>query len=189
MENAVAGADGSQFATILSALVAPRSKGSVTIASPDTAVLPVIDPGWLTDPVDQAVAIEGFKRVRAAFQARAMQPILVGPEYTPGNATQTDAQILAFVRANLMTVWHASCTCAMRRREYGGVLDSSLRVYDVSGLRVVDASSFPQLPPGRTCGLPAFRSMFVLVLMPYLDPQSTVYMLAEKAAALIKASS
>jgi choline dehydrogenase len=148
-ENAVAGATGARFVTILAGLVAPRSRGSVTIASPDTAVLPIINPGFLSDPVDQAVAIEAFKRTRAAFAAKAMQPILVGPEYIPGNAIQTDAQILDYVRKNAMTIWHASCTCAMRKREYGGVLDSNLQVYGVNGLRVVDASSFPELPPGR----------------------------------------
>lgn len=163
-ENAAAGADGSRFATILGALVAPLSRGSVTLASADTATLPVIDPAWLTDETDQKVAIYAFKRVRQYFAARAMSPILfshnvTADEYVPGFATvNTDAEILNWIRDNLMTVWHASCTCAMKLQNQGGVLDSRLRVYGVDALRVVDASSFPILPPGH--------------------PQSTIYMLA-----------
>lgn len=54
----------------------------------------------------------------------------------------------------------------MRKKDQGGVLDSHFRVYGVKNLRVVDASAFPMLPPGH--------------------PQSTVYMIAERAASLIK---
>lgn len=150
-------------------LVAPRSRGTVTITSSNTADLPVIDPRWLTDPVDQAAAVFGFKRAREFFAANAMQPILFGDkrEYYPGTETvSTDAQILDWYRKNLQTIWHPSCTAKMARQEAGGVLDSHLRVYGVDGLRVVDASAFPTLPPGH--------------------PQSTIYMLAERAADLIK---
>ncbi|CAD6939731.1 unnamed protein product [Tilletia controversa] len=63
-ENKVDGKNGQQYASILGALVAPRSLGSVTLKSASMADLPVVDPAWLTDPVDQAVAVESFKRIR-----------------------------------------------------------------------------------------------------------------------------
>ena len=94
---------GKEFVTILAALVAPQSRGTVKIASNDTSVLPLIDPGWLTDPVDEIMAIEAFKRTREFFSAQAMQPILDGPEYLPGPSIQTDDQILDWIRSNLMT--------------------------------------------------------------------------------------
>ncbi|UZJ52489.1 hypothetical protein CBS101457_001809 [Exobasidium rhododendri] len=165
-QNAIAGAGGKRFASILFALVAPLSRGSVTISSKDMAIPPVIDPNWLTDVVDQKLAIYAFKRARAYFATNAMRPILAGAEYLPGATIQSDADILNWIRSNLMTVWHAACTTSMRTKANGGVLDSRLRVYDVDGLRVVDAGSFPSLPPGH--------------------PQSTIYMLAERAAVLIK---
>lgn len=90
------GANGKQFATILIALVAPRSRGTVKITSKDTTILPTIDPAWLTSSVDQVVAVEAFKRTRAVFQAKAMPPVLNGPESYPGNATQSDSDILDF---------------------------------------------------------------------------------------------
>jgi len=159
-------ATGKEFVTILAALVAPQSRGSVRIVSDDASVPPLIDPGWLTDPVDQAVAVAAFKRTREFFSALAMQPILAGQEYLPGPACQSDQEILDWIKHNLMTVWHASCTCSMRTKDQGGVLDSHFRVYGVKNLRVVDASAFPMLPPGH--------------------PQSTVYMIAERASSLIK---
>ncbi|KAH9468666.1 hypothetical protein Pst134EA_009200 [Puccinia striiformis f. sp. tritici] len=165
--NALAGAaTGKEFVTILAALVAPQSRGTVKLASNDASVPPLIDPGWLTDPVDQRIAVEAFKRTREFFSAQAMQPILDGPEYLPGPSVNSDDEILDWIRNNLMTVWHAACTCSMRTREQGGVLDSHFKVYGAKNLRVVDASAFPSLPPGH--------------------PQSTVYMIAERAAALIK---
>jgi choline dehydrogenase len=49
-----------------------------------------------------------------------------------------------------MTVWHASCTCAMGKKSNpNAVIDSTAKVIGVSNLRVVDASSFPVLPPGH----------------------------------------
>ncbi|KAA1097239.1 hypothetical protein PGT21_028321 [Puccinia graminis f. sp. tritici] len=167
VSNAIAGATtGKEFVTILAALVAPQSLGTVKIASSDASVPPLIDPGWLTDPIDQRIAVEAFKRTREFFSAQAMQPILDGQEYLPGLSVNSDDQILEWIKNNLMTVWHAACTCAMKTQENGGVLDSHFRVYGTKNLRVVDASAFPSLPPGH--------------------PTSTVYMIAERAASLIK---
>lgn len=161
--------DGYQYATILGALVAPRSRGTVTLASADTKDLPLIDPKWLTDPTDISVAVATYKRLRAAFASKAMQGVLADTEeYFPGPSVQTDAQILKVIRDTVMTVWHAACTCRMGKTDDpDAVVDASARVIGVSGLRVVDASSFALLPPGH--------------------PQSTVYAFAEKISAEILA--
>ncbi|PBP24868.1 GMC oxidoreductase [Diplocarpon rosae] len=156
--------DGYQYATILAAIVAPLSRGTVTLASASADDLPIIDPKWLTSPTDQAVAIAAYKRLRAAFASKAMAGVLIGGEYFPGPAVQTDAQILDTIQKTMQTVWHAACTCKMgKSSDPDAVVDAQARVFGVSGLRVVDASSFALLPPGH--------------------PQSTVYALAEKIAA------
>jgi choline dehydrogenase len=142
--------DGFSYATIFTALVAPLSRGSVTISSADGSVPPVIDPGFLTNVADQEVAVAGYKRSRAAFATDAIKPVLIGNEFYPGPNVQTDDQILATIRQDAMTVWHAACTCAMGAdSDPDAVLDSHARVRGVKGLRVVDASSFPLLPPGH----------------------------------------
>lgn len=76
-------ADGHNYATIAVAPQAPQSRGTIDISSSDTAVPPVIDPRWLTDPADQEVAVAGYKRVREIFATNAMQPVLVGAEAFP----------------------------------------------------------------------------------------------------------
>lgn len=132
------------------ALVAPYSRGNVTINSADAAKPLVINPNWLADPQDQAIVVAGFKRARQIFHTSAMAPILIGPENFPGVAVQTDAQILNIIRQSFTTVFHASCTCKMGvASDPSAVVDSKARVFGVLGLRVVDASSFALLPPGH----------------------------------------
>ncbi|GLB02691.1 hypothetical protein AtubIFM57258_006150 [Aspergillus tubingensis] len=155
--------DGYQYASMLAVLITPTSRGNITLRSADTDDLPVINPNWLATQSDQEVAIAMFKRVRAAFQSKAMAPVVIGKEYNPGLEVQSDEQILQWIKDNVMTLWHAACTCKMGTSDDEmAVVDSQARVYGVQGVRVVDASAFPFLPPGH--------------------PQSTVYMLAEKIA-------
>ncbi|SCZ92618.1 BZ3500_MvSof-1268-A1-R1_Chr5-2g08036 [Microbotryum saponariae] len=155
------------FYALLGALVAPLSRGTVTLASADTKVYPKIDPNWITHPGDKAVAIEIYRKIRRIFNTRAFRAVRANDEeYYPGLNVTTNAQILQTIQASVQTVWHAACTCAMGARSKGGVLDPYLRVHGVNRLRVVDASAFPMLPPGH--------------------PQSVVYMLAERAADFIK---
>ena len=159
--------DGYQYATILGTLVAPLSRGEVTLASADASDLPLINPNWLTDPTDQEVAVAIYKRVRTAFASNFMQAVRIGDEYFPGPAVQSDGDILNTIMNTVQTVWHASVTCRMGvADDPTAVVDSKARVIGVQGLRVVDASAFALLPPGH--------------------PQSTIYMLAEKIADDIK---
>ncbi|KAA8648343.1 GMC family oxidoreductase [Aspergillus tanneri] len=155
---------GKQYATIAGSLVAPTSRGNVTIRSTDTDVLPVVNPNWLSTETDQQIAVATYRRIRDMFQSKAMAPIVVGGEYFPGSQFQSDSEILNVIRDTMMTIFHAAGTCKMGvRSDPMAVLDNRARVFGVKGLRVVDASSMPVLGPGH--------------------PQSTVYMLAEKIAA------
>ena len=111
---------------------------------------PLINPNWLTDPADIAVAIAGYKRTRQLFATKAMAPVLIGQEAFPGPSVQTDAEILHIIRQSLNTVYHAAATNKMGRADDpNAVVDSKARVFGVKNLRVVDASAFPLLPPGH----------------------------------------
>lgn len=158
-------ADGNNYGAIGGALVAAQSRGSVTISSSSVNDAPVIDLGYLTSTVDQEVAVALFKRIRQAWTA---SDIATGPEYAPGAAVQSDADILNYIRNTVAPVWHASGTCKMgNSSDSSAVVDSHARVWGVKNLRVVDASIFPVLPPGH--------------------PQSACYMVAERIADFIKA--
>ncbi|KAI1368159.1 putative glucose-methanol-choline oxidoreductase [Xylaria arbuscula] len=155
--------DGFNYASLAVTLGAPRSRGTVTITSPDTSVHPQINPNFLTDQTDIDVMIAGFKRAREFFATDAMQSVVIGDEYFPGATVQTDAEIEAAIRTDFNTVWHAACTCAMgKTSDKNAVVDSQARVIGVDGLRVVDLAAFPLLPAGH--------------------PQSVAYAFAEKIA-------
>lgn len=131
-------------------LVAPTSRGNVTISSADMAKPPIINPNWLATETDQKVAVAAYRRVREAFQSTAMGQVLAGPEYFPGLVHQSDTEILDIIKNTVMTIYHASCTCKMGARgDSMAVVDQKARVFGVHGLRVVDVSAFPILPPGH----------------------------------------
>jgi len=158
--------DGGNYASLAIVLITPQSRGSVNISSPNTYDNPIINPNFLVDQADIDVTLAGFKRARQFWETKAMAPFKIGQEAFPGNSTQTDDEIKNFIRESYNTIFHASCTCAMGKvNDTNAVVDSQARVIGVQGLRVVDASSFPFLPPGH--------------------PQSTVYALAEKIACVI----
>ncbi|KAH7313753.1 hypothetical protein B0I35DRAFT_462048 [Stachybotrys elegans] len=155
MSSAMEGPIGGNIASIIASLAAPLSRGSLTISSANMADAPVIDPNWMTHKVDQELAVLAYKRIRQVFASDALRPIISDPvEYFPGPQIQTDEEILEVLRETVMTVWHASTTCRMGRRDDpSAVVDSQARVIGVEGLRVVDASSFALLPPGHPQGM------------------------------------
>ena len=158
--------DGNNYASMATALITPVSRGNISINSSSMADPPLINPNWLTDPTDQEVAIAALKRQRDLWSLLSEYGIALGEEVFPGPTVQTDAEILAWIHKVVTPIWHASATCKMGvESDPLAVIDSKAKVYGVNRLRVVDASSFPFLPPGH--------------------PQSTVYALAEKIAAEI----
>ena len=110
----------------------------------------MINPNWLDTEIDQKLAVASYKRIRDMFRTPAIRSILIGPEYFPGVEYQSEEEILEVIKNTLMTIYHASCTCKMgTRNDSMAVVDHRARVFGVSGLRVVDASAFPFLPPGH----------------------------------------
>lgn len=143
--------DDFQYATIIAALVATLSRGTISISSADAADPPIINPAWLSHPADKESAILAFKRTRQIWESEPMKGVLVGEEYFPGTKNvSTDAQIWRFIQDSFSTVFHAATTCRMGKLDDpNAVVDSNARVIGVDGLRVVDLSAFPLLPPGH----------------------------------------
>lgn len=138
------------FTALSATIVAPFSRGNVSINSNDTKDHPLVNPNWLTDPRDMEVLIAGFKRVREIFASPAVAPVLIGDEIYPGQNVTSDADIEDVIRKSADTVFHPASTCRMGGDDDDmAVLDSKARVRGVTDLRVVDASAFPVLPPGK----------------------------------------
>ncbi len=62
----------------------------------------------------------------------------------------SDDAILADFRARAGTVYHPCGSCRMAPADRGGVLDARLRVHGIDGLRVIDASAFPNITSANT---------------------------------------
>ena len=130
------------YGSVNAALTASLSRGNITIQSADMKDHPVINPNWLTDPVDQEMAVAAFKLARVLFYTKAMQQVVIGPELSPGEDVSTDAEILEYIKSTCLPIFHASCTCAMGKRDdQMAVVDSQAKVIRVDGLRVVDVSA------------------------------------------------
>jgi choline dehydrogenase-like flavoprotein len=75
---------------------------------------------------------------------------VIGPELSPGADVESDADLARAVRALATTGHHPVSTCRMGAdHDAGAVLDPALRVRGVEGLRVVDASAFPDQISGN----------------------------------------
>jgi len=145
-DSSIVTGSGQQYVAASVGLVATFSRGNVTINSTDTAINPVVNPNWLSDPRDQDVAIAAFRRARQLFSTRAMKPI-VKSEAFPGENITTDSQIWETIKSSANSVYNPAGTNQMgKSNDPSAVVDSKGRVLGVEHLRVVDASIFPFLP-------------------------------------------
>ena len=126
----------------------PESRGTIMIRSADPRVAPDIDPNYFDRVVDLQTMREGVKIGRDIFRQKAFDPYR-GIEYAPGAAVQTDAEIEAFVRQRVDSNYHLSGTCKMGIDDLA-VVDPTLKVRGLEGLRVIDASIMPTVVSGNT---------------------------------------
>lgn len=158
------------FVSFGSMLSQPLSRGSVHIQSNDISTSPLIDPNYLSNPVD----VEGLARHMQYIETIAASPafakILKQPlkRRDPASHLTDLDKAKEYIQTSAISMWHLGGSCAMLPRDKGGVVDTQLRVYGVEKLRVVDSSAIP--------------------LISTANLQSTVYAFAERAADLIKAS-
>jgi len=134
--------------TINTCHLRPKSIGQVTLRSANPADDPLIDPNFLADPYDWEISMEGFRRGRELLATSAFAP-LIKREYTPGANVRTDAEIKDYIRQWAKTDYHPVGSCKMGHDDMA-VVDTSLRVRGLEGLRVIDASIMPTLISGNT---------------------------------------
>ncbi len=148
---------------ITAVLLYPKSRGAISLKSPDPAEAPLIDPNLLAVPEDADSVVRGLKLARRVFAAPAFAS-LKAQELFPGGGVQGDGEIRDYVKRTLNTVHHPAGSCRMGP-DKDSVVDPELRVRGVQGLRVVDASIMPFVIGGNT--------------------NAPVVMIAEKAADMI----
>jgi 4-pyridoxate dehydrogenase len=130
-------------------LLRPESRGSIRLASADPAAHPLINQGLLSVDRDWRKLSAGIRIFRELAQLPRLAPH-VAREIGPGAAVTTESDLEAYVRKTAVTAHHPCGTCRMGpASESASVVDSELRVHGIEGLRVVDASVFPDLVGGN----------------------------------------
>ncbi|NBF06021.1 choline dehydrogenase [Pseudomonas sp. Fl5BN2] len=127
----------------------PTSRGSIEIASNNPRDAALIDPNYLSTEKDIDEVLQGSRLLRQIMQAPALKGITVD-EVLPGAAVHSDAQMLQYFRENSGSIYHLCGSCAMGRDPQNSVVDPRLKVHGLAGLRIVDASIFPNVTSGNT---------------------------------------
>lgn len=146
----------------------PDSTGEVMARSSDPFDKPRIFANYLGEESDRRVLLSGLRLARKLLRTRPMEPYFAGELY-PGDAVQSDEELLNTARERGTTVYHMMGTCRMGpESDPTAVVDHELRVRGIDGLRVIDASVMPTMPSANT--------------------NAATLMIAEKGAAMIRAA-
>ena len=146
-------------------LLRPESRGTIELASADSAVAPRIKQNFLSATADLPTLRAAVRLIQDIAYQPEMTPFL-GKEVAPGR-NATDQDIDDHIRSTAITVHHPLGTCKMGLpSDEKAVVDQQLRVWGIDGLRIVDASIRPDLVGGNI--------------------NAPVVMIAEKAADLIR---
>ena len=127
----------------------PTSRGLIMIRSANPRDYPKIMPNAFSTAEDVAEMLDGVKFLRKMASMPSMAEI-IAEEVLPGPACQTDDELIADFRKRSGTVYHPVSTCRMGPDPATAVVDPRLRVHGIEGLRVIDASIFPNNISGNT---------------------------------------
>lgn len=126
-----------------------KSRGSVSLRSPDPKDKPVIRFNYMSHPDDWADFRHCIRLTREIFGQAAFDDFR-GPEISPGAQVTSDDQLDAFIREHVESAYHPCGTCRMGRADDRyAVVDPECRVIGVDGLRVADSSIFPRITNGN----------------------------------------
>jgi len=136
--------------SIVPALMAPYSKGTLTLASADPRVPARIDPGYLEDPRDVEALVDAFE-ISSHIMAQPEMKDWVAKELFPGQAITDRAALASHIRRTASPFYHPVSTCRMgQASDPMAVVDPRCRIIGLTGIRVVDASIFPTIPQAMT---------------------------------------
>ena len=127
----------------------PESRGTVRISGPDAKDEPKIFFNYLATEQDRQDWRTCLRLTREILQQPALDEYR-GDEIQPAVDLSDDEATDRWVRENVETAYHPSCSCKMGASDDGmAVVDPECRVRGLEGLRVVDSSIFPTIPTGN----------------------------------------
>ena len=136
--------------TFTSCLLRPKARGTVRLRSADPAAQPSVNCNFFGHPDDLRLTLASM---RVARQLLDVEPLRskVREEILPGPAIEDDESLTAFAAQTVKTNYHPSGSAPMGPDgDPAAVLDSTLRVRGVEGLRVIDCSIMPTIVSGNT---------------------------------------
>jgi choline dehydrogenase-like flavoprotein len=136
---------------MLSFVLKPHSRGSITLRSRDPRDKPIIDPQYLTDDagVDRATLMQGLRICARIAKSPALRDVIGAIARPVGADKLDDATFEEAIDSCSHTMYHPVGTCRMGSDD-ASVVDPQLRVRGVNGLRVADASVMPSIIRGHT---------------------------------------
>lgn len=155
--------DDNDFAIGLS-LTRPKNRGTLRLSSSNPFDYPKIDPNYLADDDDVKIYLDSIRIARKIVATSAFEDFY-DSEFAPGSDLQSDAELTAWTREAMRSLWHYCGTCKMGHDELS-VVNDKLEVHGIDGLRIVDASVMPEITGGNI--------------------NAPILMIAEKAADIIK---
>jgi choline dehydrogenase-like flavoprotein len=142
--------------TIFPLLLRPKSRGRILLKSKNPFKSPIIYHNYLTEKEDINVLVEGTKAAIELVKSKAFQehgtklhdiPLPACTHLTFGS----DKYWKCTTRQLTLTIYHQCCTAKMGPPDdIEAVVDPELRVYGVTGLRIIDASVMPFVTNGHT---------------------------------------
>ncbi|KAF2107302.1 GMC oxidoreductase-domain-containing protein [Lophiotrema nucula] len=134
--------DSGNYVYALAVLTSPTSRGDMQISSSDTFAAPKINPNYLATEFDRAAMVQAMRDTFTFLSHEAFKNYIDAPYGSLVNLT-TDEELLKYTADHGVTINHGIGTAKMS--PYGaewGVVDPDLKVKEVIGVRVVDASVF-----------------------------------------------
>lgn len=126
----------------------PTSRGRISIASADPMQAALIEPNYLSTGRDIEEVIQGSRLVRRIASAPSMAAV-VKAEISPGPSAISDEALLSYFRAKSGSIYHLCGSCSMGPDAETSVVDARLRAHGIAGLRIIDASIFPNVTAGN----------------------------------------
>lgn len=161
----------------------PTSVGHIELRSANPADKPKMFFNYLETEDDRQRLIQGIRRTREIIAQKAFDPYR-GEEIYPGPDLTTDAELLNYIKANVSTDYHPSCTCRMGL-DADAVVDEEMRVHGINGLRVVDASIMPRITNANLNAptqMIAARAADFILGRPQLEPFKANFHFMENAS-------
>lgn len=134
----------------------PKSRGRIKLRSKNPFEHPAILPNYFTDPYDVKISIRGIRRMIDLIDTNAFRKLNAEVMKIPvpgckNHAFNSDAYWECYTRHFTFTIYHHCGTAKMGpASDRRAVVDQTLKVYGVKGLRVADASIMPEIIAGHT---------------------------------------